>query len=131
MPYLIDTDIYVYLSTGNRQILENIKAVGEENIFISSITVAELYYGAFFSAKHQDNLKKLQIHLDELQVLNFTKNTAKVFGRLKCDLRKTGKPIADMDLAIASIALYHQYTLVTHNTRHFSHVPELVLEDWT
>ena len=35
-----------------------------------------------------------------------------------------------MDLFIAATALEHDYTLVTHNTRHFSRIPGLKLEDW-
>lgn len=39
--------------------------------------------------------------------------------------------IADMDRAIAAIALQHDCTLVTHNTRHFENIKELNIEDWS
>jgi predicted nucleic acid-binding protein len=34
------------------------------------------------------------------------------------------------DLMIASVALVHDLTLVTHNTADYQHVPGLRLEDW-
>ncbi|MBI2346076.1 MAG: PIN domain-containing protein [Deltaproteobacteria bacterium] len=131
MPYLLDTDIYIYLAAGNPRIREKIEEVGEENIFLSAVSVAEIYFGAFRSARVDDNMKKIRRNLEKLQILNFTRHTAKIFGRLKAQAMGTGQPIADLDLAIASIAILHQHTLVTHNTRHFSRLPELLLEDWT
>ncbi len=130
MPYLLDTDTYIYLTSGNKSILDRIKQEGDDNIYFSSISVAELYFGAFKSANMSDNVYKIQKHLEKLQTLNFTKLTAKIFGRLKAELNKKGHPIADMDLAIASIAIHHQHTLVSHNTRHFSVINEFLLEDW-
>ena len=38
--------------------------------------------------------------------------------------------IGPNDLLIASIALANGLTLVTHNTREFSRIPGLKLEDW-
>lgn len=131
MTYILDTDTYIYLLQGNRKILDHIHESGEENIFMTAISVAELYFGAFNSKKIEPNIKAIQKNLEKLQILNFTKNSAKIFGRLKSELKQQGKPITDMDLAIASIAIYHQYTLVTHNTRHFDHITELLVEDWS
>src|SRR3990167_10156751 len=126
MPYLLDTDIYIYLTAGNKKVLGKIQEAGDENIFLSSISVAELYFGIFGSKQMEDNLRKIQNHLKKLEVMNFTKNTAKVFGRIKADLKRKGTPVADMDLAIASIAIHNNLTLVTHNTRHFEPVGELL-----
>lgn len=131
MNYLLDTDIYIYLTQGNRNILAKIHEVGDENIFFSAISVAELYFGAFKSRKQSSNLKKIQKNLEKLSILNFNRHVAKIFGRLKYDLNREGRRIADMDLAIAAIALHHQCILVTHNQKHFSKIPELLLEDWS
>lgn len=131
MGYLLDTDTYIYLTGGNQGIADRIREAGEENVFLSAISVAELYFGAFHSARQDKNIYKIQKNLEKLQILNFTRHTAKVFGRLKTDLLKRGHPLADMDLAIASIAVHHQHTLVTHNKRHFAVIPELLLEDWS
>lgn len=131
MTYLIDTDIYIYLLSGNRSIQKKIHETEDQNIFISAISIAELYYGIFNSAEKDHNLKNIQKNLERLQILNFNRHSAKIFGRLKAELKKNGTPVADMDLAIASIAIQHGHVLVTHNTKHFSPVRELLLEDWS
>jgi tRNA(fMet)-specific endonuclease VapC len=43
---------------------------------------------------------------------------------------RAGQLIGPYDLMIAAIALTHSLTLVTHNTKEFSRVPGLKLEDW-
>jgi tRNA(fMet)-specific endonuclease VapC len=128
--YLIDTDIYIYLTAGNQEIRDRIEAAGEDNIFISAITVAELYFGAFASKQKDKNLKVIWKNLENLQILNFNKHSGKVFGRLKAELKKKGRLIADMDLAIASIAIQNQHVMVTHNLKHFNRIDELLIEDW-
>ena len=60
----------------------------------------------------------------------FDGNAARHFGRIRADLAKTGNPIGPYDLQIAAIALSHSLTVVTHNTREFSRVSGLNLEDW-
>ena len=119
MAYLLDTDIFVYLTKNNREIIKQIETVGKENVFLSSITLGELYYGAFHSDNVSLSLDLLNKNLEETNILNFNKSAAKIFGRLKAALRKNGNPIEDFDVAIASIALHYDTILVTHNTRPF------------
>lgn len=130
MAYLLDTDIFLYLLKDHQGVRAQIEMVGPENVFLSSISVGELYFGAFNSQRVESNLKDLKKNLEDKQILNFTRNTAKIFGRLRAELRKKGTPVSDFDLAIASIALHHECILATHNTRHFEKIPELTLEDW-
>lgn len=47
-----------------------------------------------------------------------------------CSVVRSGTPIGPNDLLIAAISLARGATLVTHNTREFSRVPGLLLEDW-
>ena len=55
---------------------------------------------------------------------------AEIYGRIRAHLATQGTPIGANDLQIASISLAHDLILVTHNTREFSRVPRLRLEDW-
>ena len=45
-------------------------------------------------------------------------------------LRQKGMPIDRMDLFVASVAMYNNLTLVSHNTKHFARINNLKLTDW-
>jgi tRNA(fMet)-specific endonuclease VapC len=47
------------------------------------------------------------------------------------ELRSQGIRIGTMDLRIASVALSHDFTVLTRNTMDFGKVPGLRVEDWT
>lgn len=53
-----------------------------------------------------------------------------IFGRIRAQLSARGTPIGNNDLLIASIAIAHNLTLVTHNTGEFIRVEGLEIEDW-
>ncbi len=63
-------------------------------------------------------------------VLAFDTLAARTFGVLKATLQRSGTPLTEPDLRIASIALTRKLTLVTRNVRHFQRVPELAVENW-
>jgi tRNA(fMet)-specific endonuclease VapC len=50
---------------------------------------------------------------------------------LYAQLRKEGKPIDDIDLLIAGIALENNLVLVTNNRKHFERIPQLEIIDWS
>ena len=51
-------------------------------------------------------------------------------GRGRAGMFGKGIRIEDMDLLIAATAIYNDMTLVTNNTKHFEHIPDLKLENW-
>lgn len=63
-------------------------------------------------------------------VLQFIDLALQRFGQFKAELRQQGQPVADFDLAIASIALANDLIVVTNNTRHYVRIPGLKLENW-
>jgi tRNA(fMet)-specific endonuclease VapC len=52
------------------------------------------------------------------------------FGHFKALLRREGRPIGDIDLLIAGVAMHHGLTVVTNNTAHFDRLPDLRLGNW-
>ncbi len=60
----------------------------------------------------------------------FDGNAAEIYGKIRAQLERLGTPIGAYDLQIAAIALAHHLILVTHNTREFSRIEELEIEDW-
>ncbi|GHV42230.1 hypothetical protein AGMMS49546_20160 [Spirochaetia bacterium] len=51
-------------------------------------------------------------------------------ARLYAQCKQSGHPMGDGDLLQAAFCIRHGYTLVTHNTKHFSHLANLSIEDW-
>lgn len=130
MSYLLDTDICIYWLNGRPSLKDKLLAVGRDQVAISIITQAELYYGAYNSSRVQENLKRVDDFVRQIPVISLHEVTLKRFGALKSQLRQTGQPLPDFDVLIASIALTENKVLVTNNTRHYQRIPDLILENW-
>ena len=131
MTYLLDTDTCIYWLRNRQSVRERVREVGWNQISICVITVAELYYGAYNSNRVTENIARAEFLIQNLPVLPLNDTALRRFGELKAELRRTGQPIADFDLLIASVALAAGYILVTNNTRHYERITELQLENWT
>ena len=131
MIYLLDTNAWVsYINRGDSAVTRQLAIVGAGNARLCSITKAELYFGAFKSQKVDANLKHLDNLFAAFLSLPFGDAAAEHYGRIRAELARAGTPIDPNDLLIAAIALAEDIALVTHNTREFSPVRNLKLEDW-
>jgi len=129
--YLLDTDIVIYwLKNKYPEINKKIKKIDEECIFISSITVAELYFGAYNSAKQEENKQLIDELLGKINVIHFDESAAECFGKIKSLLKSQGKIICDSDLFIAAAAISNDLVLVTNNERHFERIDSLGITNW-
>ncbi len=130
MSYLLDTDICIYWLNGRQSVKNKLLAVDWEQIAISVITQAELYYGAYNSSRVTENLQRADDFAKQFPIIPLTEPALKRFGILKAHLRQIGQLLPDFDLLIASTALVSNRILVTNNTRHYERVPGLQLENW-
>jgi tRNA(fMet)-specific endonuclease VapC len=99
-------------------------------IAVASVTLAELYAGAY---KHSGVTRLLSLIADllqEVQVIDFDSPCAERFGQVRGTLQRQGISVATTDLMIATAALVHNLTMVTHNTADFQNIPGLRLDDW-
>ena len=84
--YLIDTDIIIYWLNNKSSILnDKIEAV-EDGIALSSITMAEFYYGAYNSSKPTQNIQLIHDLGTELEIIPFDRKAAVQFGKIKVTL---------------------------------------------
>ena len=129
--WLPDTNVWIrYLNPQASPVKACFLRYPADQIFLCDVVKAELYYGAFKSMRREENLALLDELSNGFLSLPFDGNAAHHFGRIRAGLAKAGNPIGPYDLQIAAIALSHSLTLVTHNTREFSRVAGLHLEDW-
>jgi tRNA(fMet)-specific endonuclease VapC len=92
--------------------------------------VAELWVGierADDPAAEQGVVEEL---LKPLVVLGFDEASARSFGQITATLQKRGRPAGDMDVFIASVALFHGEKLITRNPIHFADIPGLLVESY-
>src|ERR1700760_3076624 len=96
---LLDTNIIVNCLRNEQSTIEKLNAFSE--IFIPSITVGELYFGAYHSANPAKHLLQLEQFLPNQTILLPDTLTADLYGNIKADLRRIGKPIPENDIWIA------------------------------
>ena len=127
--YLLDTDLLIDLSRGRSKIQERIAGIGMSNCSVSEVSLAELYVG-FYKNQSVNRYQFLLSFLEESLLVVPISSSIKTYARIRSQLELQGNRLDNMDLFIAATALANDYTLVTHNTRHFSRIPGLKLEDW-
>lgn len=131
MIYLLDTNTCIgYISRRSLPIFQRLSALRQQEVVLCDIVKLELYYGAYKSARQSENLALLRQFFNEFVSLPFDGQAAAIGGSIRALLAASGTPIGPYDLQIAAIALANDLTLVTHNIREFSRVPQLKLEDW-
>lgn len=130
MKFLLDTNACVHFLNGTSdRLVQRILDAGPGKIATSSITLAELHFGAARSARAEVNLERVETFADELASYPFDDACAARFGRIKAQMLSAGRPTPDFDLAIAAVAMAHGLTVVTAD-RHFADVPGLASVDW-
>lgn len=126
--YLLDTNVWIGYLKGVPPLVARIQT--EPQIFISSISLGELYYGARKSQRVEANLRRVEIIRDEIPCFGVDAVVAGVYGMIRADLERQGALIGPNDLWIAAIAKAHDLVLVTRNQREFACIAGLRLDDW-
>ena|SRR3990172_1995306 len=131
MKYLLDTNACVdFLRGRSQKLIERLSQQASSDVVVCSIVRAELFAGAYKSNETEKNFLEVEAFLKPYRTLPFDDSVAKVCGRVRADLEKTGKKIGPNDIAIAAIALANDLILVTHNVGEFNRVEGLRIEDW-
>lgn len=129
--YLLDSNVCIHLlNERSPKIKQNFRSHSPADIFLCSIVKAELYYGARHSQRVSENLQRLKLFFVPLGSLPFDDRCAEEYGLVRASLAEQGTIIGPNDMLIAAIARANDATLITHNTREFSRIPSLKLEDW-
>lgn len=124
---LLDTNIVIALFADDAEVKGNLAQT--EEVFVPSIVIGELMFGARKSARSKDNIARIDKFVESNIVLGCDAGTASFYGEIKNTLRLKGHPIPENDIWIAAIALQHDLTLVTRDA-HFSEIENLKILIW-
>ena len=127
--YMLDTDSVSFALRGEGRVGERILTERPSTLCVSSITLAELRYGA--DKRRSRKLHRLiETFVGSLSVEAFDAAAADRFGIVAVGLDRRGTPIGGFDALIAAHALALGITLVTNNIKHFARVEGLRTESW-
>lgn len=127
--FMLDTDSVSYALRGQGRVGQRIMKHRPSDLCISSITLAELRYGA--ARRKSARLQGLiDAFISDVVVASFDETSADQFGELAATLAEEGAPIGELDTLIAAHALSLDVTLVTNNVKHFNRISRLKIENW-
>nr|VFK01371.1 MAG: tRNA(fMet)-specific endonuclease VapC [Candidatus Kentron sp. LFY] len=125
--YLLDTNIVIALFANDPAVVGKIEKT--EEIFVPSVVIGELFYGAKKSGRPERNSERIEIFVSDNMILSCNARIARLYGKVKNSLRKKGRPIPENDIWIAATAFQHDLILVSRD-EHFEAVEDLKLEIW-
>jgi tRNA(fMet)-specific endonuclease VapC len=130
MKYLLDTNaISVWATRRSPQFLNKVTHINPKELGICSIVKMELLYGLELrpGLKWSTSVRGL---IAQFEVLAFDEQSAHHASKIRAKLKLQGTAIGRYDVLIAATAVANGLTVVTHNTREFSRVEGLMVQDW-
>ena len=131
--YLFDTDVLSNIVKRNpsKTLLQKIQKLPRGLQYTSSINIGEIYYGANRSSRREQIIEAFEERVfPSVHIVGFDEMSGKLFGELKARLEEQGIVCSEPDLRIASIAIQHDFILITGNTRQFEKISGLSIENW-
>ncbi len=130
--YMLDTNTCIFvLKNRPEKAKRKFKAI--KNICISSVTFGELCFGIENGDAHlrEKRWEQLDDFTQRILIDPWDEEAARHYGAIRALLKREGNTIGNNDLLIAAHSRSIDSVLVTNNTKEFSRVPDLTLEDWT
>ena len=132
MKYYLDTNLIISALNGKYPAIRpHFGQVPAMAIVLPSVALAEIEYGARKSRDYEKTIQLYRKFMHPFDVAPFTRHAAECYGRIRADLEAKGQIIGANDLLIAATVMAENGVLVTHNTREFSRISGLAVEDWT
>jgi len=127
--YMLDADTVSYALRGQGRVAARLLEHQPSELCVSAVTLAELNFGA--EARRSQKIRRaIRSFTKDVTVVPFDEASAERFGVVAAALSTRGRPIGLYDTLVAAQALALGLTVVTNNTRHFSRVPGLAVENW-
>ncbi len=128
--YILDTNTLIYYFKGMGNVADTLLQHRPRDIAIPSIVLYELEVGLAKSSEPKKRRNQLETFTKHVSIIPFDTQEAAAAANIRATLEAKGTPIGSLDVLIAGTAMAQQGILVTHNSKEFSRVEGLPLEDW-
>jgi predicted nucleic acid-binding protein len=119
---LCDTNVIIEFYKENKEVIDVLKNIGQDNIALSIVTAGELLYGAL----NKKELKQISKDISLLHILNINLPKSKLFIKLM-DRYVLSHKLNLPDGLIAATAIEEDIPLYTLNLKDFNYIEELRL----
>ena len=122
--YLLDSDWIIQALANRQPALSTLERLASSRIYVSYITVGEIYERAFESVNPEAHVLTFRHFLSAYRALTLSDPIMERFAEVRSVLRRRGQLIPDFDLLIGATALHHEITILTFNRRDFERIPD-------
>lgn len=131
MRYMLDTNLCIDLMRGRAAAaFKRLRKLKVDEAGISTVTLAELWYGASKSSRPAHHRFLILSFCAPLTLADFDGQAAEKYGSIRAALERAGTPIGPLDTLIAAHSMALEVTLVTANTRESQRVQGLSVQNW-
>ncbi len=129
---ILDTSFLIDLMNGLPEAVEKLKQQSQkkENLFITSVSIFELWSGIIRSHKPEHEKKKVMAILESQHILDLNKPSAEEAGKIDGKLESEGNRIDAEDSMIAGIARHYGEKILTRNVKHFDKIKSIFFETY-
>ncbi|MBI4500913.1 MAG: type II toxin-antitoxin system VapC family toxin [Gemmatimonadetes bacterium] len=134
MAVLIDASVLIEYEQGRIDLSTKLAGRETEEFFLSVVTASKLLHGVHRATKASVRARRaafVEAILERFPLLGIDLATARAHARLWAELASAGTLIGPHDLWLAAGCLAHGLAIATANTREFTRVPGLSIEDWS
>lgn len=132
MLYCLDTNIIIDFFRNDSSIKKKIEEIEQQEatVCISHVILCELWQGVYLAPKQKNPAELVNVLLEEVEIIGFTKEAAQIYGKQYAELKAAGKQTQEFDLMIAAICIAHNAILVTRNRKDFANIKDLKMVAW-
>jgi tRNA(fMet)-specific endonuclease VapC len=130
--FLLDTGPAQDFNNGRNGIRERVDAERHRGnrIGICTPVLGELWSGVEGSQTRDKNIYRLRYGLSRLILWPYDERAAEEFGRIYAELRRIGRPMQQVDVMIAAIALALGNCTVITVDQDLAAIPGLIVDNW-
>jgi len=128
--YCLDSDVIIDFMRGDEGIAGKIRKMLGSSIHITTITLCELFKGAYGAKNPEHEVKRMETLTSSTITATLDVRSSRIFGIKSRELLLKGKTIGVPDIMIASICIANDLVLITRNKKHFEHITGLQADYW-